>query len=60
MRDKEIIGYKVLYECIDDGEELQEDFGTEEEAVNRAKYLLLLSKEFYVNIRVHQISYVLW
>lgn len=60
MYDKEIIGYHVLYECNDDGEDMKEFFDNEDEAVNHAKYLLLTAKSFYTNIRVYQIRNVIW
>lgn len=59
--DKEILKYEVLYrrlDELDDGNDIVETFGTVEEAVKHAEYLLTLG--FYTDIRVHQINVIIW
>ena len=58
--DKEVLCYEVLYNHRSDysGEDIIEKFTTEEEAIERARYIL--STGFYNNIRVHQINIIIW
>ncbi len=57
--DKEVLNYEVLFNHRSDrGEDITEKYDTEEEAVERARYIL--STGFYNNIRVHQINTLIW
>ena len=59
--DKELFCYEVVYsrsDELDDGDDITERFGTDTEAVERARYLSSIS--FYKDIRVYAIYGLHW
>lgn len=59
MSHFEIVFFQVLYRYIGDCDDIIETFETQQEAIDRAKYIFSLVN-IYENVRCYQVSNVDW